>query len=349
MNKNLIVTIAIVVIAVIVVGFAAFFISEKVIGREEPTTISSELVEPDAVVPTDIGLGSEADATDIWQEGVTLVAGITIETTNPEMPDVKPGEVETLVEPSVLDSEDIDSQGRPFLLLNASRKLPVNYVPHLEEVMKDSGIYLEAAAAQAFLFMYEDALSQGLTLLPVSGYVSYERQQKNYDDLTDQYINMGYSRAEAQALAARKVLPAGCSEHNAGLAVDFAADESFKDSAAYKWLARNAANYGFIERYTAEWEAETGMEANPGHWRYVGSAAVAKAIVESGMSFEEWMDSEYYYWEEPETEEPEENEGTTQDEAGEIDLDAEQDSTAEAADVTEKPEPTSEVVIDLDA
>ncbi len=329
MKNNLAVKIIIAAVAVIAVGVAAFFVADKVMNTEEPTTQSSELVSPEVTVPVGTIQENAADTTAQWNEDVTLLQSVVVATTSPQMPDEAPGEVETLAEPTVLDTAQLKSDEKVTLVLNAANKLPLDYLPYLEEIA-ESDIYMEAKAAAAFNKMYKDALAQGLTLTPVNGYVSLSRQQIRFDDLTEKYEKMGYSEAEAQALAARKILPPGCSEHNAGLSVDFTSEEAdFSDSAQYKWLVRNAAYYGFIERYTEDFEDDTGMDADATHWRYVGSAALAKAIVESGMSFERWMETEFADWEAPE------EESTTRFFMAETTESATEDATDEAEDATD--------------
>ncbi|MBR6780612.1 MAG: M15 family metallopeptidase [Clostridia bacterium] len=361
MKNNLAVKIIIAVFAVIAVGVAAFFIADHVVNGEEPTTLSSELVSPEVTVPVGTIQENAPDTTAEWNEDVTLLQSVVVATTAPQMPEEAPGEVETLAEPSVLDAGNLKSDDKVTLVLNANYKLPLDYLPYLEEIA-ESDLYMEAKAAAAFNKMYKDALAQGLTLTPAVAYVSVARQQIQFDNLTEKYERMGYSEAEAQALAARKVLPAGCSEHNAGLAVDFASEEAdFTESVQYKWLVRNAAYYGFIERYTEEFEDETGVDANASHWRFVGSSAMAKAIVESGMSFEGWMESEFTDWEAPEEESTtrffmaESTEGATEEATNDETAESagEEQATDEQAD-----EPTAEesatvqentdVVIDLD-
>lgn len=329
MKNNLAVKIIIAVFAVIAVGVAAFFIADHVVNGEEPTTLSSELVSPEVTVPVGTIQENAPDTTAEWNEDVTLLQSVVVATTAPQMPEEAPGEVETLAEPSVLDAGNLKSDDKVTLVLNANYKLPLDYLPYLEEIA-ESDLYMEAKAAAAFNKMYKDALAQGLTLTPAVAYVSVARQQIQFDNLTEKYERMGYSEAEAQALAARKVLPAGCSEHNAGLAVDFASEEAdFTESVQYKWLVRNAAYYGFIERYTEDFEDETGVDANASHWRFVGSSAMAKAIVESGMSLEGWMESEFADWEAPE------EESTTRFFMAETTESATEDATDEAEDATD--------------
>ncbi len=352
MDKKVIIKILIAVVAVALVGVLAFFVVTKFTDDDDTVAADSELVAPSVTVPGGNNAENAADGAQSWNENETLVQGIEVQTTAPEMPDELPGEVETLAEAEIIDTADITKKERVQLVINAENKLPAEYVPHLEETVTGSGVYLERQAAEAFMEMYKAALGQGLTLTPYSGYVSFDRQQSKYDALVKTYQDMGYSEAEAQALAARKVLPAGCSEHNAGLAVDLGSNTAdFKDTAEYKWLVKNAANFGFIERYTEDFEDETGVEAAPWHWRYVGSAAMAEAINDSDMSFEEWMYYEYPYWEDPEATEEDATEETTEaatesDEEDTSDADAEEDTTS-VEGVPE--EEATTVVIDLDA
>ena len=55
-----------------------------------------------------------------------------------------------------------------------------------------------------------------------------------------------------------------------------------------KWLAEHCAEYGFIIRYTADKETETGFMYEPWHIRYLG-VEMAKAVTESGLCLEEYL------------------------------------------------------------
>ena len=79
-------------------------------------------------------------------------------------------------------------------------------------------------------------------------------------------------KVAGEKLAARP----GHSEHQTGLAVDFAAKgvstltTSFAKTKAGIWLAANAWKYGFILRYPKGKTAVTGYQFEPWHFRYVG-------------------------------------------------------------------------------
>ena len=84
---------------------------------------------------------------------------------------------------------------------------------------------------------------------------------------------------EAEDIAKTEVAFPRTSEHELGLAVDFAKEGSaFKDTEEYKWLTGNCYDYGFIPRF----------EDNPAHFRYVGVENAA-AIKESGLGFDEYL------------------------------------------------------------
>ena len=76
-----------------------------------------------------------------------------------------------------------------------------------------------------------------------------------------------------------------------GLAVDFnEVTEGFANTKAYKWLLKNAENYGFILRYPKEKEDITGVIYEPWHWRYVGKENAIE-MNEKNMCLEEFVDS----------------------------------------------------------
>ena len=140
----------------------------------------------------------------------------------------------------------------------------------------------------------EEAGADGISLIPVSGYRSRERQHNNFERKIKYYTGLGYGKAEATRLASEIVLMPGTSEHNAGLAMDFGTngnytlDENFAKTDAFKWLSAHAADYGFILRYESDTKHITKITYEPWHWRYVGVKA-AKEIKASGVTLEEYL------------------------------------------------------------
>lgn len=186
----------------------------------------------------------------------------------------------------VIDPYDEDWS---LLLVNTEREIPGDYQPKLAEVAS-SGIYMDYRVAPYYNDMYEAAKADGITLTPYSGYRSYARQERNYNNLTDTYMSRyGISRQEAAKKAATVILPPGTSEHNLGFAMDVCnTNDSFKNQEEYKWLTEHAHEYGFILRYTAEKQPITGIIPEPWHWRFVG-VEHAEKIKNSGLCLEEYL------------------------------------------------------------
>lgn len=176
-----------------------------------------------------------------------------------------------------------------LVLLNAYYKMDSSYEPQLTEVVEGTGIYLDSRVAEKFIQMYNAALADSVTLTPASGYVSLDRQTRNYDKQVESLMASGISEDLSKVQAIFYVLPEGCSEHNYGLAIDIGwIADSFADSPAYSWLKKHAAEYGFVERYTADKEGITRYQASPWHWRYVGVDA-AKAMKADNQCLEEYL------------------------------------------------------------
>lgn len=128
------------------------------------------------------------------------------------------------------------------------------------------------------------ARADGVTLRVGSGYRSYATQASLF---------ASYVRRHGEAAASRFSSRPGHSEHQSGLAVDFTGadqtcwvDDCFERTAAGKWLAAHAHEYGFILRYPKGKEKITGYQYEPWHFRYVGRE-LAGALHQSGLTMEE--------------------------------------------------------------
>ena len=110
-------------------------------------------------------------------------------------------------------------------------------------------------------------------IVPVSGWRPRAQQQSIWDDTM---------RKEGEAFTKQFVAKPGCSEHETGLAIDLARAAHIDfirphlpyDGACGRFRAL-AAKYGFIQRYSREKTALTGIACEPWHFRYVGGAACA--------------------------------------------------------------------------
>lgn len=182
---------------------------------------------------------------------------------------------------------DLNSGKWNLHLVNKEREMSDNYTIKLADIPGDC--QLDYRVAPYFNKMYSDALKEGVYLTPLSGYRSKDLQLELYNERIVEYKYYGYSETQAELLTSKEILPPGTSEHNLGLAVDIGSlSEYFADSAAYKWLTKNAHKYGFIERYTAEKQSITGIIPEAWHWRYVG-VEYAEKIKNSGLCLEEYL------------------------------------------------------------
>lgn len=176
-------------------------------------------------------------------------------------------------------------------LVNRDYILPEDYEVQLAPAVTDDpdGIQLDYRVAPHYNEMYLAAKADGIDLVPISGYRSLTRQKNNFERKINKYIDEGYGKIEATQMAAKIILPPGTSEHNAGLAMDICSlEQSFENSAEFKWLSENAADYGFILRYPEDKQDITKIIYEPWHWRYVGVEA-AKAMKASGQCLEEYL------------------------------------------------------------
>lgn len=187
----------------------------------------------------------------------------------------------------------VNSEKWNLLLVNQDYILPDSFTVKTAEV-KGGGQSLDYRVVPYYNDMITAAEADGISLIPVSGYRSVERQHNNFERKIKYYTDLGYGKAEATRIASEIVLMPGTSEHNAGLAMDFGTngnytlDENFAKTDAFKWLSEHAADYGFILRYESDTKHITKITYEPWHWRYVGVKA-AKEINASGVTLEEYL------------------------------------------------------------
>lgn len=149
-----------------------------------------------------------------------------------------------------------------------------------EGVANDNGQPLREVAARATEQLIADAAAAGYDVRIISAYRPYSLQVQLYD---------GYIARDGQAAADTYSARPGHSEHQTGLTVDL--DDygacylasCFGETAAGIWIAENAADYGFIERYPAAKEHITGYMPEPWHYRYVG-VELAHEMRETGIT-----------------------------------------------------------------
>ena len=128
--------------------------------------------------------------------------------------------------------------------------------------------------------MQADAKAVGLNIPLISGYRSYETQEKLYKK---------YVLKDGEKNASTYSAKAGNSEHQTGLAFDIGSvDRSFEGTDEAKWISENAHLYGFIVRYPKGKTSVTGYIYEPWHVRYLGKK-IAKKVYESKLTLEEYL------------------------------------------------------------
>lgn len=156
------------------------------------------------------------------------------------------------------------------------------------------GKLFEKQAGEYLRKMLECALSEGVKIKVISGYRSADYQQLLWEQSINNEMRMGLDYREAVKKVGRTLALPNSSEHGTGLAVDLGTEhaddveEDFHRTAQGKWLAKNAAKFGFILRYPKLKEHITGIDYEPWHYRYVGCEA-AKLISDGGICLEEFL------------------------------------------------------------
>lgn len=174
-------------------------------------------------------------------------------------------------------------------LANYENVLPDDFTVEVENI--DSTRQFDARAIKYLKQMMSDMSKDKIKNVWVqSAYRSVERQKELYDASVTKYLKQGKTQEEAEKLTDEYINKPGSSDHNLGLAVDFNyVDNKFEDLDAFKWLQKNAENYGFILRYPKDKEDITKIAYESWHWRYVGEEH-AKKMNELNMCLEEYIE-----------------------------------------------------------
>ena len=161
-----------------------------------------------------------------------------------------------------------------MMLVNADHPLPDDYEAILTEY---NGAYMHPDMVNAYIALRDRVQREtGMRIYVSSDYRTSEEQAALLSESED-------------GIAAE----VGCSEHEAGLALDVYAPyfegEEFLKCSAGRRVNEICSQYGFVIRYPLGKEAITGISYEPWHLRYVG-APHARLMMQSGLTLEEYLD-----------------------------------------------------------
>ncbi|WP_414527529.1 D-alanyl-D-alanine carboxypeptidase family protein [Nodularia chucula] len=136
-------------------------------------------------------------------------------------------------------------------------------------ISADGRIRLRQVAAERYQSMTEAARTDGIILVPISGFRSVAEQEQLFFDV-------GAKRNQTPAQRASVSAPPGHSEHHTGYAIDIGdgrvpatnLQTNFENTSAFQWLEGNAARFGFEMSFPEN--NPQGVSYEPWHWRFVG-------------------------------------------------------------------------------
>ncbi|GGA09541.1 D-alanyl-D-alanine carboxypeptidase family protein [Okeania sp. KiyG1] len=139
--------------------------------------------------------------------------------------------------------------------------------------------YLHPEAAKALMNMIYTARDEGVWLVPVSGFRTFELQEELF--------KAQIQRRGSVEAAAKVSAPPGYSEHHTGFAIDLTDGNfpkkditiDFENTKAFQWLTRHAQKFGFELSFPPN--NSQGVSYEPWHWRYIGSPEAAATFAQA--------------------------------------------------------------------
>ena len=184
---------------------------------------------------------------------------------------------------------DIDIESWEYILANGENSIS-EYVPPELVVIGTNSQQFDTRIEEPLKAMTDDAVANGISIFVSSGYRSYSDQAANFirvcnnNGVTDGKDSRGFYIT----------MPAGCSEHQTGLAADITdhyyelKNSSIENTETFQYLSKHCQDFGFIVRFPKDKEKVTGVMYEPFHFRYVGIEA-AQYIMENGICLEEFL------------------------------------------------------------
>lgn len=223
----------------------------------------------------------------IWLAGRSAEAD-AVEAGGPVSIGLERGPLRTAQDGAQGNSSGYRQLSDPFLVLvNYEVPLPDGWQvtpSFIGEETVDIRVYNDLSA------MFQAAQADGITLWVASGYRSVEDQERILSrDVEAHMRDDGMTQEEALEYSLRTINPPGYSEHHTGFVVDLNdVSDNFEETEAYQWLSGHAAEYGFVQRYRSDKVAQTGIDNESWHYRYVGKEH-AQEMERLDMCLEEYV------------------------------------------------------------
>tara|TARA_Y100001968_G_scaffold8330_1_gene7006 strand:- start:5080 stop:5775 length:696 start_codon:yes stop_codon:yes gene_type:complete len=154
--------------------------------------------------------------------------------------------------------------------------LPYKEIEQEKLVFIEPHIWVHKDMSKSLLRMRQDAKTDGVYLVLLSGYRSIKLQDEIFYSLKS-------IRNQSAAERARVSAPPGYSEHSTGFAIDFGDanyretdfEVEFENTDAFIWLKNNASKYHFKMSFNKN---NKNVDYEPWHWRYEGSIEALKVF-----------------------------------------------------------------------
>ena len=270
--------VAVLIIAITAVSFAISAISKAIIGKGDTDIPSS----------SETLSSSETESTDSSSQPVSS-DGSSESDSSSQISSNKPQNNQSSNAQN--GNNKLDADFTNLLLVNADNPLPDDYDSNVKKDLveidpkyrNNNNVYLIHKDVYPYITaMVAAAQADGVNLKVWSPFRDYNTQKILFQN---QVNRVGGDEAKAATVVARP----GTSEHNTGFCADFnMASDSFENTPMYTWMTKNAENYGFVMRYSAEKQAITGVIHESWHWRFVGINA-AKEMNDLDMCLEEYV------------------------------------------------------------
>lgn len=218
------------------------------------------------------------------------------------MSEVKAESLNNSSEKTKSDLPDVQVDDWNLVLVGPTHKLTKEIDETNQLVSLDNGYLIDKRIKPKYEEFAQAAQAAGFPLVMVSAYRSVASQEEVFAQNVQQVMaSQGVTQEEATNITKQTITEPGYSEHHTGLAIDVVdqnwynnypttvLDASYGNEPGAKWIAENAANYGFIVRYLKGREDVTNITYEPWHLRYVGKEN-AMYMVKHGLTLEEYLD-----------------------------------------------------------